>query len=81
MIGITPQDIDRLAMEIAVDMEIHAALSTTTRSKGDDISKRIAAFLEDHWPKASWLVREAQDLEEYHRDCAAEARAEDMRHA
>jgi hypothetical protein len=53
MNGITPKDIDRLAMEIAVEMEIHAACSTSTRAKGDDVAKRIAAFLEDHWPAAS----------------------------
>jgi hypothetical protein len=32
-------------------------------------------------PFMSWLAGEARETEEYQRDCAAEARAEDMRHA
>ena len=34
--------LDEIAMEIAVEMEVHAALSTTTRAKADAIRIRLA---------------------------------------
>lgn len=38
--------VSRLALEIAVSMEIHAALSTTTRSKAQEIDHRITPMIE-----------------------------------
>jgi len=39
----TPDEIMREAMLVAVDMEIHAALSTTTRAKAEVIAKALMA--------------------------------------
>ena len=57
---ITPEQIDRLAMEIAVSMEVHAACSTSTRAKGDEIAKSFTNFLLDHgWDAGSEAIRSA----------------------
>lgn len=37
------EELDAAAMRVAIDMEVHAALSTTTRAKGDVIALALLA--------------------------------------
>ena len=44
----TPDPIWDAALAIAINMEVHAAIGSTTQSKAEDIHTALLVFLEDN---------------------------------